>query len=107
MRRIVLTLALLSLAFAPAPFPRIVRPARESEQTKQDRLVRECQRRLDDLGVKWRLERNSVIFTVHSPIGSSVISGDVPVHDGDVASTLRRVVARAEELLGHRPRLKP
>jgi hypothetical protein len=109
MRRIALPLAfaLLSLGFAPAPFPKAARPARESEQRKQDRLLRECRRRLDELGVRWRLERHSVVFSVRHPSGGGGMGGSYGVDDGDVAGTLRRVVARVEGYLGLTPRLKP
>jgi hypothetical protein len=103
---VTLALAVLSLAFAPAPFPKSER-ARESEQTRQARLLNECRRRLDELGVRWRLERHSVVFYVRHPGGNSGLGGDYGVDDGDVASTLCRVVVRAEEFLGRRPRLKP
>src|SRR5437870_4443064 len=53
MRRIALTLALavLSLAFAPAPFPRAGRASRDAGE----RLMRECEARLRALGLSWRL----------------------------------------------------
>jgi hypothetical protein len=108
MRLVLLTLAfaVLSLGFAPAPFPKAERPERESEQTRRSRLLRECQRRLDELGVRWRLERSSVVFSVRHPSGGGM-GGSYGVDDGDVAGTLRRVVARVEEYMGYRPRLKP
>src|SRR4051794_9244042 len=105
MNRLAVTLAfaLLSLAFAPAPFPKAERPACESEQTRRDRLMRECQRRLDELGVRWRLEGHSVTFNVRHPGGGGGMGGSWGVQDGDVAGTLRRVVARVEQYLGLAP----
>jgi hypothetical protein len=54
MRRIVLTplLAVLSLAFAPAPFPKAERRPREPEHVRQ---VWEYDARLRELGVTWEL----------------------------------------------------
>jgi hypothetical protein len=101
-----LALALPSLAFAPAPFPKAERPARESEQTRQERLLYECRRRLDELGVRWRLERRSVVFNVQHPNGGGGMGGSYGVYDGDVARTLRMVVVGVEEYLGLAPRQK-
>jgi hypothetical protein len=108
MRLVAMTLAfaLLSLAFAPAPFPKAERQG-ESEQRKQERLLRECRRRLDELGVKWRLQGDSVVFSFRQPVGSGQIGGSWGVDDGDVARTLRRVIVLAEEYLGLARRLKP
>jgi hypothetical protein len=95
MRRIVLTFTLLSLAFAPAPFPRTERTAHESEQAKQVRLLHECRRRLDELGVKWQVvagpRGNVVRFRVRVTTrnGAWGMNGDHPVEGGDLAGTLR------------------
>jgi hypothetical protein len=102
---VTLALAVLSLAFAPAPFPKAERPARESEQRKQERLLYECRRRLDELGIEWRLEGHSVTFIVRRPGGG--MGGSYGVQRGDVAGTLRQVVASVEEYLGLAPRRKP
>jgi hypothetical protein len=114
MRRIVLTLllALLSLGFAPAPFPKAERPpARESEQARRDRLLYECRQRLHELGVEWRVEergdRRSVRFSVRHPGGKGTLGGDWGVSGGDLTRTLRQVVVRVEEFLGLAHRLKP
>jgi hypothetical protein len=104
---LLLLLAVLSLGFAPAPFPKSERPARESEQTRQERLLRACVRRLDELGVCWTLRVGSVGFSVQHPGGSGDLRGSVVAEDGGVASTLLRVVARVERYLGLTPRLKP
>jgi hypothetical protein len=103
MRLLTLTLTLLSLAFAPAPFPKAARQPRESEQARRDRLLHECRRRLDELAVKWRLERQSVIFTVQHPSGGGGMGGTWGVRDGDLAVTLRRIIDRVEQYLGLAP----
>jgi hypothetical protein len=107
MRRIVLTLpfVLLSLAFAPAPFAKPQRSPRETEQAKRDRVLHECRRRLDELGVTWRLDRQSVFFNVRHPNGGGM-GGSWGVRAGDVAGTLRRVIVRVEQYLGLAPGLK-
>jgi hypothetical protein len=85
MRRIVLTLTLLSLAFAPAPLPKAARPVRESEQAKQVRLLNECRRRLDGLGVTWQVvagPRGDVVrFSVRVVTRNATwwTNGDAPV----------------------------
>jgi hypothetical protein len=108
---VTLTFALLSLGFAPAPFPKAERPARESAQRMQERILRECQQRLDELGVKWKFgqrgEWRTVNFNVVHPSGNSAMGGEFLAYDGDVARALRRVVVRVEEFLGHARRLKP
>jgi hypothetical protein len=104
MRRFVLTFTLLSLAFAPAPFQKSERPARESQQAKQDRLLRECQQRLDELGVKWSLERQSVIFNVQQPGGGGGMEGSWGVQNGDLTGTLRRIIVRVEQYLSFGPK---
>jgi hypothetical protein len=108
MRRLALLLLPLVVApvvGAPAPFPKAERRPRESEQAKRDRLLHECKRRLDELGVKWRLERQSVIFNVQHPNGGGM-GGSWGVQNGDLTGTLRRVVARVEQFLGYSPRPK-
>src|SRR5262245_10960455 len=54
MRRLALPLllALSSLAFAPAPLPR---PDREAASQKRQRELAALARRLDELGVRWRV----------------------------------------------------
>jgi hypothetical protein len=65
----------------------------------------ECRRRLDELGVTWTLEQHSVTFVVHRPgVGRG---GSYSVQRGDVAGTLRAVVASVEEYLGLAPSQKP
>jgi hypothetical protein len=100
-RILTLLLALSALAFAPAPFPKSERPAaRESEQMRRDRLLHECRRRLDELGVKWRLERQSVIFNAQQPNGGGGMAGSWGVQGGDLTGTLRRIIVRVEQYLG-------
>jgi hypothetical protein len=94
MRRIVLTLlvALPSLAFAPAPFPKPERPARESEEA---RLVREYDARLRDLGVTWKLRtdyvRHHVSFEIRN--GKTLdFTGSCTVNDGNVLAALMTIL---------------
>src|SRR5262245_58977280 len=102
MRRLALPLllALSSLAFAPAPLPR---QGREARWRSQERLVAECRRRLDELGVRWRLERGdgwrSVRYAVAHPSGGSSIGGVFYVDGGDLAAALRAVISEAEVYL--------
>jgi hypothetical protein len=114
MRRVVLTLTLLSLAFAPAPFPKAQRPARESEQTRQERLLRECRRRLDELGVKWQVvagPRGDVVrfrLRMRMPNGTWGMDGERPIEGGDLTGALRWIAERTGEfaqkaLAGDRP----
>jgi hypothetical protein len=99
-------LALSSLAFAPAPLPR---RDREAPHKRQERLLAECVRRLDELGVKWQAEdrdgRRSVRFTVAHPSGNSGMGGDFTVHGGDLPGALRRVIRSVEAFLKHPNRL--
>jgi len=71
---VTLLLAAPSLAFAPAPFPKTERPAERKSEAAQ---LRECLRRLDELGVSWRFE----------------------VRNGNLLPGLRRVVERAERFV--------
>ena len=98
MRRLALPLllALSSLAFAPAPLPRT---HRDGAQQRRQRLLSECRRRLDELGVKWRLEdrggRPMLRFSVMHPNGRTGMGGADSV-DGDLADTLRDLVKSVE-----------
>src|SRR4051812_28645902 len=99
MRRVALTLALLSLsslAFAPAPLPRRDREARE-----QRRALADCAAALEDLGVRWELVGGPggpelVRFSVEGRrFGRSAVErGVVPVN-GDLARALRAVIRQA------------
>ena len=108
MRPVVLSVLLLSASVAlaaPAPFPKADRLPRESEQSKQAHLLYECRRRLDELGVTWALEQGAVTYLVRRPGGGR--GGSYSVQRGDVAGTLREVVASVEEYLGLAPSQKP
>ena len=97
MRRIVLTLTLLSLAFAPAPFPK----AERRPETERQRAMRECQGRLETLGVRWRLEYRqggSVLFySLRDSDGAQKgeTCTDAP---GDVLAALQRVARYAKRI---------
>ena len=91
-----LLLALSSLAFAPAPLPRT---HRDGAQQRRERLLSECRRRLDELGVTWRLEnhggRPMLRYWVKHPNGKTGMGGADPV-DGDLVDTLRDLVKLVE-----------
>ena len=89
MRTIVLALTLLSQAFAPAPFPKA---DREPPRKKQERLLGEYRRRLDELGVEWRLEGDSLRFNVNHPGGGGGMSGSLRAVKGDLPGALRHVI---------------
>jgi hypothetical protein len=100
-----LLLALSSLAFAPAPLPR---RDSEAKQKSQERLLRVCSRRLDDLGVKWKQARTEgghpvVQFVVERPEGKGSMSGGFPIYGDDLPGTLRLVIARVERYLRSPP----
>src|SRR3954469_13269060 len=103
MRRVLSLLALASLAFAPAPFPKSERPVHESEQAKRVRLLHECRRRLDELGVQWQVvagphgDVGRFRVRVATRAGTLGMSGDHPVEGGDLAGTLRRLADQAGE----------
>jgi hypothetical protein len=88
-------LALQSLGFAPAPMPRT---RREAPPPSRERLLAECRRRLDELGVRWRLEdrngRRMVRFSVQHPNGGGMSGADSV--DGDLADTLRDLIKLVE-----------
>src|SRR5262245_26871003 len=97
MRRIVLTLALLSLAFAPAPFPK----AERRPETERQRAMRECHGRLEALGVRWRLEYRQgggVLF--YSLRGSDGAQKGETCTDvsGDLLGALQRVARYAKQI---------
>jgi hypothetical protein len=100
MRRaaLVLMLALSSLAFAPAPFPKAERRGPESPEQKQRRELAQCRRRLDELGVKWQLEGGgrTVRFRVSRPDGRATMGGSFGVIGGDLSAALRRLVRSVE-----------
>src|SRR4051794_2812306 len=95
-----LAFALLSLAFAPAPFPRAERPTRE---TRQQGLMRECVRRLAELGVEWSVhelgEQVAVQFTVNRPNNSGQMGGWHPTERDNLLATLQNVARQAERFL--------
>ena len=91
-------LALCSLAFAPAPLPR---PDRGAPARKRERSLAECRRRLDELGVQWRLEDRGggwrmVCFSVRHPRGRTARSSGRWVSRGDLLAALRAVIADVE-----------
>jgi hypothetical protein len=72
-----LALALVSLGFAPAPFPRA---KHRDQQTPEERAMRACEKRLDELGVRWQLTsrngRDRVTFrSILSLVGSDDAGG--------------------------------
>ena len=97
MRRIVLTLTLLSLGFAPAPFPKTDRTPHETEQAKQVRILNQYRRALDELGVKWQVvhepNRDVVRYSVRvaTPNGGWGMRGECIVLNDDLTDTLRRL----------------
>ena len=101
---VTLLLAAPSLAFAPAPFPKTERPAERKSEAAQ---LRECLRRLDELGVSWRFEvrdgrrllEYSVSRTAGAGGGGVGIGGAFEIRDGNLLPGLRRVVARAERFV--------
>jgi hypothetical protein len=84
-----LLLALSSLAFAPAPFPKSERPVRETQQARQERVLREW-RRLDDLGVSWRVVNDDGCDWVRFTFRNGGV-GRWRVRDGDLPSALFKV----------------
>jgi hypothetical protein len=103
MRRIALTLSLclVSLGFAPAPFPRAERPI---PPTQQQRALAECVRRLDELGVQWQVLADQHGPTVHfaaSRPGRS-LSGSRCVAEGGLPETLREVARIVERVFANR-----
>ena len=113
MRRIALplVLALLPLALgpamaAPAPLPR---RSTETPAQKQGRLMAEYRRRLDELGVKWRVQDGRggpwVVFRVSHPRNNSGMGGSFGVADGDLARTLREVIEEVEAYFRGKDRL--
>ena len=99
-----LLLAVSSLAFAPAPLPR---PDRETPAQKRERRLAECRRRLDELGVTWRLEvrggRPMLRYSISHPNAGGRISSIVWA-EGDLADELRNLV---EPYLRKHDRLLP
>jgi len=99
MRRLTLPpvfLCLCSLAFAPAPLPR---PDGERPARKRERRLAECRRRLDELGVEWKLvpsnEGVAVRFTVRVRRGG--MGGTFGVSgDRDLVNTLLAVISAVE-----------
>jgi hypothetical protein len=105
MRRIVLKLllALSSLAFAPAPFPRP--RGGEASEAEQQRVVRAYQSRLGKLGLTCELVVRDGVTHLHfgtrNPKGGGVERlGSYRVRDGDVAGALRLVIEYLQSLKG-------
>ena len=100
MRRFLLLVAVLSLAFAPAPFPRADRQTRE---TRQQSLMLECVGRLAELGVEWSVhelgERVAVQFTVNRPNNAGQMGGWHPTERDNLLATLQNVARQAERFL--------
>lgn len=100
MRRIALTtaLALVSLAFAPAP---LAKRDRATALQKRNREVAECARRLGELGVTWEAAKGPdgpvVRFSADvlpNRIGS--MSGERGFADGGLAAALRELIQDVE-----------
>jgi hypothetical protein len=100
MTRIALTLAfaVLSLGFAPAPFPR----AEWRPETGWQRATRECRGRLEALGVRWRLERleggSVLVFSLRLRDGSQTREKRVEISDGNVLGMLQQVARYAQQI---------
>src|SRR4051794_2341856 len=98
MRRIALVvlLAVLPLAFAPAPPPK---RDRETPTQKRQRLLNERARRLDELGVKWQVLTDGgwtrVRFSVEHPSRNGNCMGGTFAAD-DLLATLQFLVRRVE-----------
>ena len=94
MRRVVLTLTLLSLAFAPAPF---AKPERRVPETAERLAVRACGARLDALRVRWELfqyeGKDCVVFTSHD----AYVRGRYPIRDGNLPAVLLEVIKTIED----------
>jgi hypothetical protein len=93
MRQIVLTLTLLSLAFAPAPFPRAERQHREPAEA---RLVREYDRRLRELGVSWELLTDGGEPRVSFTVARSGSNGLCFVRENGLAGALETILRHAK-----------
>jgi hypothetical protein len=97
MRRIAVTLAfaVLSLGFAPAPFPKA---ERATQRKSEAALVRQCLRRLDELGVELHVEdrggRHAIRYRVSRPGAGTGYGGSFG--DANLLRALRRVVEIAE-----------
>jgi hypothetical protein len=100
MRRIALalTLALTSLAFAPAPLPK---RGRETAFQKRERELAECAGLLRELGVKWSVAAvpgGPVVryaVEVSQPGRSGSLHGEYGVVGDDLPGALRHVIRRA------------
>ena len=108
MRKIALTLllALPSLGFAPAPFPKAERAG--PREAQQRRAVREYQSRLREFGLTCELVVGDggpyLRFGMRNPKGGGVEHlGSYPVRDGDVAGTLRLMIEYLQGLKGRAP----
>ena len=108
MRRIILPLllALSSLAFAPAPLPR---PDRETPKQKEARELAALARRLDELGVRWRVDDGpdgravryrAEVWVPDVVVG--ILQGAVGVTGGGLARALRHGRQARRELLPRR-----
>ena len=97
---VTLLLALLSLAFAPAPFPKVCR------ETEQPRLVRQYDARLRELGVRWQLHqewrRQSVSVEIREGETVSLI-GRYEVLEGGLADTLEAILFDVQQRI-YRPK---
>jgi hypothetical protein len=115
MRPIGLTLVLALLALtdlnpsqaAPAPLPR---RDREAPRARQQPLLDECRRRLDELKVEWRVVdqdgRRLVRFGVDHPNGrGGAMGGSFQVNGDDLAGTLRQVIKQVEFYFKYKERL--
>jgi hypothetical protein len=98
-RWIALLLCLAPLATpaeaAPAPLPR---RGPETPRARQRQLA-ECRRRLDELGVKWRVvdgRRRSVHFRVDHPFGRGGMGGSFELPGDDLLGALRAILEDVE-----------
>jgi hypothetical protein len=103
MRRLLLTLTLLSLAFAPAPWPKT-----HHRTPRERQVLGECARRLDELGVRWELlsdgsGRRAVSFGFKRHLKIGGLGGDVTVKGDDLPGALREVILRAESFFNREP----
>jgi hypothetical protein len=93
---VTLTLAVLSLGFAPAPFPKADRAAARGGE---DRLMRAYLRRLDELGVEWRFEDRGGRPLIRYNVCRAGYGGSIQPGDGNLLGALRSIVENAERSL--------
>jgi hypothetical protein len=89
---VTLALAVLSLAFAPAPFPRAERPKRQTQQ----QAMGECVRRLNELNVRWELSLDHGRGRVDFAVRGRGYAGACWFRDDELLAALRDVIEMVE-----------